>query len=131
MFAVYCLLSQMKEVLATEAFNKSTFYSASREQQVWNRGRCYRRPALLTGEAVYNWSWRFLYDFLPLFTFFCWLQKMALEYAFFPSHVIYAVRMAAAVTSPLQTSSWTPELSLTPCHSHTLQGVDQNIISEF
>ena len=31
--------------------------------------------------------------------------------------------MAAAVTSPLQTSAW----ALTPCPSHTLQGVDQNI----
>ena len=37
---------------------------------------------------------------------------------------IYAVRMPAAVTSPLQTSAWTPEVSLTSCPSHTLQGVN-------
>ena len=36
---------------------------------------------------------------------------------------IYAVRMPATVTSPLQTSAWTPEVSLTPCPSRTLQGL--------
>ena len=35
---------------------------------------------------------------------------------------IYAVRMAAAVTTPLQTSAWTPEVPPTLCPSHTLQG---------
>ena len=44
---------------------------------------------------------------------------------------IYAVRMAAAGTTPLQTSAWTPELSPTPCPSHTLQGVNQILISDF
>ena len=61
---------------------------------------------------------------------FCWLPKMALEYVFtllyFARCCIYAVRMAAAVTTPLQTSAWTPEVLPTPCPSHTLQGVNQN-----
>ena len=46
------------EVLATKAFNKSTFYCAvyktRREEKSCScgtDGRCYSRPALLTGEA--------------------------------------------------------------------------------
>ena len=49
------------EVYATEAFNKSTFYCVAHEQyhrerscSCGNRGRCYSRPALLTGEPVCN-----------------------------------------------------------------------------
>ena len=74
---------------------------------------------------------------LTSFFFFCWLPKIALEYVF-TSHTllcliccIHAVRMAAAVTSPLQTSAWTPEVPPTPCPSHTLQGVNQTLISDF
>ena len=40
---------------------------------------------------------------------------------------VYAMRMSAAVTSPLQNSAWTPEVSLTPCPSCSLQGVNQSI----
>ena len=46
------------EVLATEAFNKSTFYCAAYETRqekscsCGTDGRCYSRPALLTGELV-------------------------------------------------------------------------------
>ena len=50
------------EVYATEAFNKSTFYCAAYEQHHQQErncscgtdGRCYSRPALLTGEPVCN-----------------------------------------------------------------------------
>ena len=49
------------EVLATEAFNKSTFYCAAYETRPQENscscgtdGRCYRRPALLTGENLWN-----------------------------------------------------------------------------
>ena len=61
--------------------------------------------------------------------------KIALEYVFtllyFARCCIYAVRMAAAVTTPLLTSAWTPDVPPTPCPSHTLQGVNQNLISDF
>ena len=45
------------EVLATEAFNKSTFYCAAFERHqvscsCGTGGRCYSRPALLTGKFV-------------------------------------------------------------------------------
>ena len=45
------------EVLATEAFHKSTFYCAAYERSrescsCGTDGRCYSRPALLTGELV-------------------------------------------------------------------------------
>ena len=47
------------EVLATKAFNKSAFYCAAYERRYQERscscgtgGRCYSRPALLTGEHV-------------------------------------------------------------------------------
>ena len=46
-------------------------------------------------------------------------------------YFIYAVRMPAAFTSPLQTSAWTPEVSLTSCPLHTLQGENQSIFSHF
>ena len=49
------------EVLATEAFHKSAFYCAAYEQHHQDRscscgtgGRCYSRPALLTGEPIWN-----------------------------------------------------------------------------
>ena len=49
------------EVYATEAFNKSAFYCAAYERHHQERscscgtgGRCYSRPALLTGEPVCN-----------------------------------------------------------------------------
>ena len=49
------------EVLATEAFNKSTFYCAAYETRSQENGcscgtdgRCYSRPALLTGENLWN-----------------------------------------------------------------------------
>ena len=49
------------EVYATEALNKSTFYCAAYEKRdlekscsCGKRGRCYSRPALLTGEPVRN-----------------------------------------------------------------------------
>ena len=49
------------EVYATEAFNKSTFYCAAYEKRHQERscscgkgGRCYSRPALLSGEPVCN-----------------------------------------------------------------------------
>ena len=32
-------------------------------------GRCYSRPALLTGEPIYNWGWRFLCDFFHCLPF--------------------------------------------------------------
>ena len=48
------------EVLATEAFNKSTFYCAAYERRPTENscscgtgGRCYSRPALLTGENFF------------------------------------------------------------------------------
>ena len=75
-----------------------------------------------------------IYGVLPslIFIFFCWLPKIALEYVFTLLYfAIYAVRMAAAVTTPLQTSAWTPEVPPTLCPSHTLQGVNQNLISDF
>lgn len=40
---------------------------------------------------------------------------------------VYAMRMSAAITSPLQMSAWTPEVSLTPCPSCSLQAVNQSI----
>jgi len=46
-------------------------------------------------------------------------------------YFIYAVRMPAAFTSPLQTSTWTPEVSLTACPSRSLQGENQSIFSHF
>ena len=49
------------EVFATEAFNKSTFYCAAYERRRQENscscgtdGRCYSRPALLTGENIWN-----------------------------------------------------------------------------
>ena len=49
------------EVYATEALNKSTFYCAAYERHnrekscsCGKEGRCYSRPALLTGEPVTN-----------------------------------------------------------------------------
>ena len=47
------------EVLATEAFNKSTFYCGAYERRrvgcsCGTGGRCYSRPALLTGEPIRN-----------------------------------------------------------------------------
>ena len=47
------------EVLATEAFNMSTFYCAAYERHqkscsCGTGGRCYSRPALLTGENLWN-----------------------------------------------------------------------------
>ena len=49
------------EALATEAFNKSSFYCAAYETRPQGKscscgtdGRCYSRPALLTGEPVWN-----------------------------------------------------------------------------
>jgi len=47
------------EVLATEAFNKSAFYCVAygRRRESYSCGtwgRCYSRPALLTGEPVWN-----------------------------------------------------------------------------
>ena len=49
------------EVLATEAFNKSTFYCAAYERRPKENscscgtgGRCYSRPAFLTGENLWN-----------------------------------------------------------------------------
>ena len=47
------------EVLATKAFHKSTFYCAANERRrvscsCGTDGRCYSRPALLTGEPVWN-----------------------------------------------------------------------------
>ena len=57
-------LSQMEgpiffEVLATEAFNKSTFYCGAYERRqvscsCGTGGRCYSRPAILTGEPIWN-----------------------------------------------------------------------------
>ena len=54
------------EVLATEAFNKSTFYCAANERRqescsCGTDGRCYSRPALLKGENLWN---MFLWDSL-------------------------------------------------------------------
>ena len=62
---VKCTLSNEKtyffEVYATEAFNKSTFYCAAYVKHRLEKncscgtdGRCYSRPALLTGEPVCN-----------------------------------------------------------------------------
>ena len=54
------------EVLATEAFNKSTFYCTANERSRENscscgtEGRCYSRPALLTGEHVWDAMFVFL-----------------------------------------------------------------------
>ena len=49
------------EVYATKTFNKSAFYCAAHEKHHHERscscgkgGRCYSRPALLTGERVCN-----------------------------------------------------------------------------
>ena len=47
------------EVLATEAFNKSTFYCGAYERRrvscsCGTGGRCYSRPALLTGKPIWN-----------------------------------------------------------------------------
>ena len=62
------------EVLATKAFNKSTFYCAAYEIHHEEKccscgtdGRCYSRPALLTGERVLI----YVCDFVnfPKFTF--------------------------------------------------------------
>ena len=58
------------EVLATEAFHKSTFYCAAYETRhqescsCGTDGRCYSRPALLLGKPIYNW---FLYSLLSLY----------------------------------------------------------------
>ena len=53
--------SHFFEVFATEAFNKSTFYCAAYETNsqengcsCGTEGRCYSRPALLTGENFWN-----------------------------------------------------------------------------
>ena len=55
------------EVLATKAFNKSTFYCAvyktRHEEKSCSCGtdvRCYSRPALLTGEHIWNAIFAFL-----------------------------------------------------------------------
>ena len=55
------------EVYATEAWDKSTFYCAAYEKHHQERscscgtgGRCYSRPALLTGEPVSNVALDFL-----------------------------------------------------------------------
>ena len=51
------------EVYATEAWNKSTFYCAAYEKgrscSCGKEGRCYSRPALLTGEPVLMLHWIF------------------------------------------------------------------------
>ena len=56
------------EVLATEAFNKSTFYCAANAYKTRSEeqscscgtdGRCFSRPALLLGKPICNW---FLYS---------------------------------------------------------------------
>ena len=55
------------EVLATEAFNKSTFYCAANEGSQHHSmcrcavGRCYSQPALLTGSPI--WNDAFLHSF--------------------------------------------------------------------
>ena len=61
------------KVLATEPFNKSTFYCAAYETRTQENscscgtgGRCYSRPALLTGENFWN---RIFLRF-PKFTFY-------------------------------------------------------------
>ena len=61
------------KVFATEAFNKSTFYCAAYETRPQENscscgtgGRCYSRPALLTGENF----WNVIFLRFPKFTFY-------------------------------------------------------------
>ena len=54
------------EVLATEAFNKSTFYCGAYERRrvgcsCGTGGRCYSRPALLTGKPTRNMFCKILF----------------------------------------------------------------------
>ena len=59
------------EVYATEAFNKSAFYCAAYEKgrscSCGTGGRCYSRPALLTGEPVSNVALDFLSGSVSMF----------------------------------------------------------------
>ena len=60
------------EVYATEAWNKSTFYCAAYERHqkscsCGKGGRCYSRPALLTGEPVFNVALDFLSGSVSMF----------------------------------------------------------------
>ena len=52
-------------------------------------GRCYSRPALLTGEPIYNWGWRFLCDFFHCLPFLLVTKKiMTFECAFLPHMLV-------------------------------------------
>jgi len=66
------------EVLATEAFNKSTFYCAANEGSQHRSmcrcagGRCYSRPALLTGSPIWNDAFLLCYILLKCFSVSVW-----------------------------------------------------------
>ena len=71
------------EVFATEAFNKSTFYCAAYETRPQENscscgtdGRCYSRPALLTGEHIKIAMFVFFWFCFVLFCFvlFCFFS---------------------------------------------------------
>ena len=123
------------EVLATEAFNKSTFYCAAYERHqescsCGTGGRCYSRPALLTGEQCVFVRFTFYQSNPQTSIYYCLPAVIIIDmtlkyhdYIFYAHRIItYAVRMAPTVSPPSQTTG-TPEI--TPPHSSTsptLQG---------
>ena len=100
------------EVYATEAFNKSAFYCAAYEQErscsCGTDGRCYSRPALLTGEPVRKSALKvgnFCLLFVSFFKVLCPFL-LIMQYYEIMLFVYYAilVKMAATVIPPAQAS---------------------------
>ena len=106
------------EVLATEAFNKSTFYCAAYERHqescsCGTGGRCYSRPALLTGEQCVFVRFTF-YQSNPQTTIYYCLPAVIIidmtlkyrDYIFYPHRIItYAVRNGTYCFSSI-TNNW-------------------------
>ena len=105
------------EVYATEAFNKSTFYCAAYERHHQGkscscdkRGRCYTRPALLTGAQMFELlQWVFCHEMLVVFLEV--LSQFLLKLCCSCTH---SVRMTATVNPPTQ-----PSVTQTPSNCST------------
>ena len=123
------------EVLATEAFNKSTFYCAANEGSQHLSmcrcvgGRCYSRPALLTGSPI--WIDAFLYSFEMFLSKSLASNRNSFACAYISLCCINAVMRPATVTSLSQTSAEITEATPSPSlasPTHTLQGTYMGII---
>ena len=85
------------EVFATEAFNKSTFYCAAYETRPQENscscgtdGRCFSRPALLTGEHIKIATFVFCFLFFLYYFKFCLMpasrNRHTFNYTFYAHH---------------------------------------------